>query len=72
MGEDSAGRCGGGPGAEVIGPDAEAGAVVAGMGDGVASFCTVSVVGSDVWFVGGYDRRINLTGQDRRLPIAAL
>jgi hypothetical protein len=32
----------------------------------------VSVVGSDLWFVGGYDRRVNLTGQDRRVPIAAL
>lgn len=63
---------GGGPGAEVIEPGAEAGTAVAGMGSDVASFGTVSVVGPDLWFVGGYDGRVKLTGRDRRLPIAAL
>ena len=63
---------GGGPGAEVIEPGAEASTAVAGMGSEVASFGSVSVVGPDLWFVGGYDRRVNLTGRDRRVPIAEL
>ena len=46
--------------------------MVAAVGSGVASFGTVSVVGPDLWFLGGYDRRVNLTGLDRRVPIAAL
>ena len=63
---------GGGPGAELLEPGAKVSAVVDAVGIGVASFSTVSVVGSDLWFVGGYDRRVNLTGQDRRVPIAAV
>ena len=41
------------------------------MPGGVASYGTLSVVGSEVWFVGGYDDRVNLTGRDLRVPIAA-
>ena len=59
---------GGGPGAEVIAPGTDDGGVVAVAGSGVASFSTVSVVGPDVWFVGGYDRRSTYR-QDRRVPI---
>ena len=32
---------------------------------------TLSVVGDELWLVGGYDHRVNLTGRDLRVPLAA-
>ena len=34
------------------------------MPDGIASYGTLSVVGTEVWFVGGNDHRVDLTGRD--------
>ncbi len=29
------------------------------------------LVGDELWLVGGYDHRVNLTGRDLRVPLAA-
>lgn len=63
---------GGGPGLEVLDPGPGASSTVAEVADLVASFSTLSVVGPDLWFVGGYDRRIRLTELALRLPLADL
>ena len=63
---------GGGPGAELLDPRRSVATAVPAVADGIASSGTTSVVGSAVWFVGGYDDRVNLTGRDLRLPLAAL
>ena len=63
---------GGGPGAELLDLASPTGTLVAQVPDGVASYGTLSVVGSEVWFVGGYDDRVDLTGRDLRVPLAAL
>lgn len=63
---------GGGPGIEVLDPQRPRATPVPDGPTGPASFGTVSVVGDDLWFVGGYDNRIALTGDDVRVPLAAL
>ncbi len=42
------------------------------LADVSGSFSTVSVVGDEVWVLGGYDRQIRMTSTDRRVPIADL
>jgi hypothetical protein len=62
---------GGGEGVEVI--DVEAGvSTKATAASGVASFGTVSVSGSLVLMIGGYDEQIGLTGRFLAVPIADL
>ena len=51
---------------------ATAGSVLAQVPDGVASYGTLSVVGDQLWLVGGYDSRVDLTDRDLRVPLAAL
>jgi hypothetical protein len=63
---------GGGAGAEVLDPARATGTLLAQVPDGMASYGTLSVVGTDVWFVGGYDHRVDLTGRDLRVPLAAV
>ena len=63
---------GSGPGVEVVDLAEGDSAVVPGLADVSASFSTVSVVGAEVWVLGGYDGRIRLTGTDRRIPIDAV
>lgn len=63
---------GGGPGSEVLDPKRAWATPVPDGPVGPASFGSVSVVGDDLWFVGGYDDRIALTGHDVRVPLAAL
>ena len=63
---------GGGPGAELLDPGSATGALLTQVGDGVASYGTLSLVGRELWFVGGYDERVDLTGRDLRVPLAAL
>ena len=63
---------GGGAGAEVLDPARATGTLLAQVPDGMASYGTLSVVGTDLWLVGGYDHRVNLTGRDLRVPLAAL
>ena len=38
----------------------------------MASYGTLSVVADQLWLVGGYDSRVDLTGRDLRVPLAAL
>ena len=63
---------GGGAGAELLDPARPTGTRLAQLPDGVASYGTLSVVGAELWLVGGYDARVNLTGRDLRVPLAAL
>ena len=63
---------GGGVGAELLDPDRAAGSLLAQVPDGVASYGTLSVVGDQLWLVGGYDSRVDLTDRDLRVPLAAL
>lgn len=63
---------GGGPGVEVIDLERGTSTPVPGGGADRASFSTASVVGPDVRVIGGYDREINLTGTDLRIPLSAL
>ena len=63
---------GGGAGAEVLDPARAVGTLLAQVPDGVASSGTLSVVGAELWLVGGYDHRVELTGRDLRVPLAAL
>ena len=63
---------GGGPGAELLDPRRASAAPLRQVPGEVASFGTVSVVGSDLWLIGGYDTRIRLTLRDLRVPLAAL
>jgi hypothetical protein len=63
---------GGGPGAEILDPAQAAGTRLAQGPDGVASYGTLSVVGIELWFVGGYDDRVDLTGRNLRVPLADL
>ena len=63
---------GGGSGVELLDPGRATGAVLAQLPDGVASYGTLSVVGDELWLVGGYDDRVDLTGRDLRVPLAAL
>ena len=63
---------GGGPGAELLDPARPAATLLAEVPDGVASYGTLSVVGDQLWLVGGYDSRVDLTGRDLRVPLAAL
>jgi hypothetical protein len=62
---------GGGAGAELLDPARPTGTLVAQVPEGVASYGTLSVVGDELWLVGGYDHRVDLTGRDLRVPIAA-
>jgi hypothetical protein len=63
---------GGGAGAELLDPARSAGKLIAEVPDEVASYGTLSVVGDQLWLVGGYDSRVDLTGRDLRVPLAAL
>ena len=38
----------------------------------MVSYGTLSVVGIELWFVGGYDDRVDLTGRNLRVPLADL
>jgi hypothetical protein len=63
---------GGGAGAELLDPARPTGTLVAEVPAGVASYGTLSVVGDELWLVGGYDHRVDLTGRDLRIPLADL
>jgi hypothetical protein len=63
---------GGGHGVEVVDIDRGTSTQIAGLDDVHASFSTVSVVGTDVWVIGGYDRQIRMTATNRRIPISSL
>ena len=63
---------GSGPGVEVVDLGAGDSAVVPDLADVTASFSTVSLVGDEVWVLGGYDSRIRLTNTDRRVPVSTL
>ena len=63
---------GGGPGAELLDRRRASAVPLPQVPGEVASFGTVSVVGPDLWLVGGYDTRIRLTLRDLRVPLAAL
>lgn len=63
---------GSGQGVEVIDVAGRASRVVAALADVSGSFSSVSVVGGDVWVLGGYDRQIRMTSTDRRVPIDEL
>ena len=63
---------GSGQGVEVIDVAARTSTMAAGLADVSGSFSSVSVVGDEVWVLGGYDRQIRMTSTDRRVPIADL
>jgi hypothetical protein len=63
---------GSGSGVEVVDAERNLSRVVPGLADVSGSFSSVSVVGSQVWVLGGYDRQIRMTSTDRRIPIADL
>jgi hypothetical protein len=63
---------GGGAGAELLDPARSAAKLIAEVPDEVASYGTLSVVGDQLWLVGGYDSQVDLTGRDLRVPLAAL
>jgi hypothetical protein len=63
---------GGGLGVEVVDPVRGASTLVTAAGTGWSSFSTVSVLGDTARVLGGYDRRIGLTGTDLRLSLADL
>ena len=58
---------GSGQGVEVIDVERRTSTVAAGLADVSGSFSTVSVVGDEVWVLGGYDRQIRMTSTDRRV-----
>ena len=63
---------GGGTGAELLDPDRATGTLLPQVPDEVASYGTLSVVGAELWLIGGYDHQVNLTGRDLRVPLGAL
>ena len=63
---------GSGQGVEVIDVASRTSTVAAGLADVSGSFSTASVVGDQVWVLGGYDRQIRMTSTDRRVLIADL
>lgn len=63
---------GSGQGVEVIDVPARTSTLAAGLADVSGSFSSVSVVGEEVWVLGGYDRQIRMTSTDRRVKIADL
>ena len=63
---------GGGAGAELLDPGRATGTLLAQVPEEVASYGTLSLVGAELWLVGGYDGRVTLTGRDLRVPLDAL
>lgn len=63
---------GGGPGVELIDVKQGTSKRIDALGSTRASFSTISIIGSTLRVIGGYDQNINLTHTDETLPIRAL
>ena len=63
---------GSGQGVEVIDVAARTSMIAPDLADVSGSFSSVSVVGDEIWVLGGYDRQIAMTSTDRRVKIADL